>query len=430
MLFRQRLNPERPDQSAARPLRVLCLVHRFFPAYRLGTEKFVLQLAGALQARGHQVQVVTSTPGRAWRWQLWRRLLGVTFWQRRYRYAGVDVLAVRQLTRLAANYRQVEDENQRTFARQLMQRWQPEIVHVGHAMHVSGFVWAAHDLGIPTVLTLTDYWFICPKITLLNSQGFPCPGPAAGATCQRTCPELDPAFIRRRLALAEQVVRRAAAVVAPSRYLAEVFQDEWPWLTPQVVPHGVKPWTQHRRQYGPASPLVFAYAGSLTRHKGVHVLIEAFRGVKSTAVRLRIYGTGPAERPLREQAASDPRVQFCGLYDEHTASAVFAEMDVLIAPSLWPENRPFVVHEALATGVPVVISNVGGMAESIKHNVTGLMTKAGDALALQTALQGLVDQPEQLNRFKAAIAELALPTVAGEADAYETLYRDAKGQPR
>jgi glycosyltransferase involved in cell wall biosynthesis len=414
------------NATTARPLRVLCLVHRFFPDYRLGTEKFVLQLATSLQARGHQVQVVTFTPGRAWRWQLWRRLLGATFWQRRYAYAGVPVLAVRQLSRQAANHRQVEDAAGRAFARRFLQHWRPDIVHVGHAMHVSGFVWAANDLGIPTVFTLTDYWLLCPKIVLLNSGGARCAGPGEGTVCTRDCPELEPAWVRRRLALAATMVRQAACVAAPSRDLARCFQQEWSWLTPQVVPYGVAPWTHHARRYTAGAGLVFAYAGSLSPQKGVSVLIEAFQGVKADAARLHIYGAGSCEAALRALAAGDDRIRFCGVYDETTAGQVFATMDVLVAPSVWAENRPFAVYEALASGVPVVISAVGGMDEAVEDGVTGFVTPPGDVGALRAVLQRLADAPEQLNPLKERIAGLALPTPAMEADTYAAIYRHIK----
>jgi glycosyltransferase involved in cell wall biosynthesis len=413
---------EPPDNH---PLRLLYLVHQFYPEFRNGTEKFVLQLARSMQARGHQAQVVTYG---CQRWRRWWRWLGVTFLQERYTYGGVPVLAFCHAHRPPNYHHQIEDQMQEAFARRFLRRWRPDLVHVGHAMRMSGFVEAAQELGIPTVLTLTDYWLICPKFTLINSQGEVCHGPAQGVACQQACAEFDAAFIRRRLALAEQIARRATAVVAPSMVLAEVFRREWPWLAPQIVLHGVAPWTHNRRLVGPESPLVFAYAGSLTSHKGVHILLEAFAGVESATARLLIYGAGPDEAALRAQAAADPRVHFCGIYDESNAGQVFSAMDVLVVPSLWPENRPFVVHEALASGVPVIASDAGGMAGTIEDGVTGFVVPPGDSLALQAVLQAVVDRPQQLNAFKVAIQALAIPTVATEADAYGALYRKILGR--
>ena len=130
---------------------------------------------------------------------------------------------------------------------------------------------------------------------------------------------------------------------------------------------------------------------------------------------------------MRAQAAGDPRIRFCGVYTEQEAGQVFGAMDVLVAPSIWPENRPFVVHEALASGVPAVVSAAGGMVEGIEHGVTGLVVPPGDPAALQAALQDLVDNPQQLHAFRAALRALALPTVEAEVAAYGTLYRQVLG---
>jgi glycosyltransferase involved in cell wall biosynthesis len=403
-----------------RPQRLLYLVHQFYPEYGHGTEKFVWQLARTMQTRGHRVQVVTYQVKAPHRWARW---LGIRVWRRNYTYAGIPVLALQLTNRPPRYHQQIDNAHQREFARRYLRRWRPDLVHVGHAMRMGGFVWAAQELGIPTVITLTDYWLICPKFTLLDSHGRICAGPAQGAACEQACPELDGAFIRQRLALAEQIARHAAAVIAPSQYLARVFQREWPWLIPQIVPHGIVPWTQNRKQYTPHSPLVFAHAGSLVHHKGVHVLIEAFRGVQSVTARLKIYGAGPDEAELRALAAGDSRVEFGGVYDNSNASQVFASVDVVVAPSLWSENRPFVVWEALAAGIPVIVSAAGGMPEAVAPGVTGLIVAPGNVAALRMTLQGIVDQPEQINAFKAAIRAAAIPTLTDEVDAYERIYR-------
>jgi glycosyltransferase involved in cell wall biosynthesis len=98
-------------------------------------------------------------------------------------------------------------------------------------------------------------------------------------------------------------------------------------------------------------------------------------------------------------------------------------MDVLVAPSIWAENRPFAVYEALASGVPVVVSAIGGMTETVADGVTGCIVPPGDVPALRAALQRLADRPEQLNQFKDKIADLTLPSPTAEADAYAIIYQ-------
>ena len=410
------------------PPRIVYLVHQFYPEYRNGTEKCVLQLGQAFQARGCEVQVVTygmsrhSRVSRLWRW------LGVKLRARRFSHDGLRVIALRHTGRVERHSFQVEDEAERVFALDFLRREQPDLVHVGHAMRVSGFVWAAQELGISTVFTLTDYWLLCPKITLTNSAGGLCAGPRGGSVCRRDCAELDGDAVARRLGLTESLVRKAGAVVAPSEHLARVFHEEWPWLEPRHIPYGILPLASNQRVYDAGSAITFAYAGSLNRHKGVHLLIEAFAGVRSDSARLRIHGSGPDEASLRTLAGADPRVTFCGSYDERTAAQVFGTMDVLAAPSLWSENRPFVVHEAMASGVPTVTTDVSGLGEAVRPGVTGWVVPPGDRAALSAVLQAIVDDPARLNAAKAALADLRMATPEMEADEYQVIYEQLLGR--
>ena len=70
-----------------------------------------------------------------------------------------------------------------------------------------------------------------------------------------------------------------------------------------------------------------------------------------------------------------------------------AEADALVVPSVWIENAPFVIKEANASGLPVIASRLGGMAELVTHDVDGLLFEAGDAAALAYQLRRLQHQP-------------------------------------
>jgi glycosyltransferase involved in cell wall biosynthesis len=80
-----------------------------------------------------------------------------------------------------------------------------------------------------------------------------------------------------------------------------------------------------------------------------------------------------------------------------------ADLDLLVVPSVWEENAPFVIREALSLGVPVVASDLGGMAEMVEHGRNGLLFPPGDARALARALRRLVDEPLLLDRLRAGI---------------------------
>jgi glycosyltransferase involved in cell wall biosynthesis len=90
-------------------------------------------------------------------------------------------------------------------------------------------------------------------------------------------------------------------------------------------------------------------------------------------------------------------------------------MDVLVVPSLWLENSPFVVHEAFLAGVPVVAARIGGLADLVEHERNGLLYEATSAAALAAVLHRLVEEPGLLARLAAAV-----PVVKGiDEDARE-----------
>jgi glycosyltransferase involved in cell wall biosynthesis len=124
-------------------------------------------------------------------------------------------------------------------------------------------------------------------------------------------------------------------------------------------------------------------------HKGVHVLVDAFRRVHDPGITLDLHGPltmAPAyvER-LRIAAAGDPRIRFRGGFAEGGQADILAGLDLVVVPSVWWENSPLVVLEALAEGVPVVASAIGGLPEIVPEGA-GMVVPPGDAAALAAVL--------------------------------------------
>src|SRR5262249_51647756 len=82
---------------------------------------------------------------------------------------------------------------------------------------------------------------------------------------------------------------------------------------------------------------------------------------------------------------------------------VLASLDVLVVPSIWPENSPFVIREAFLAGVPVVASRIGGIPQTVVDGVNGLLVEPGTADSLHRALARLVDEPALLESLRARI---------------------------
>jgi len=410
-------------------MKILYLIHQFYPEWYTGTEKFVLGLAGMMQRNGHKVKVVTYS------------FYGHSFYDRNegnilykdYAYKGIPVTAFtytknHDKTLLEALDTGFINQDLKKVARYIIKNEQPDVVHVGHPMRVGELVRAAITLNIPYVLTLTDFWLLCPKVILSPTNGFLCAGPEGGEACRKFCPEFNLEFVSQRLGLAKNILSKAGSVISPSKFLGNVFKKEFGDLNVRVINHGIaqRHLEPNRSVYMQSGRLTFLYAGSLSPHKGVHIIIEAFNKIAAENISFKIYGSSSDKgycNSLARMAKANPRIELCGVFPENDIGKIFSNVDVVVVPSLWYENYPLVLHEALASHVPVIASGIGGMAEKIKHGFNGLTFPMGDVAGLAEAIQSIVSNPAILNDMKINIRQSPIPTIEQEAYAYERIYR-------
>ena len=407
-------------------MNILYIVHQFFPECRSGTEQFLLNLASSLQQDGHAARVVAHTfadPDGTFE-------RDETLFIRRDVYDGIPVTAVRQRTFPVDVNSSVEDSDIYRFAREFLQgQGRCDLMHIAHPMRMASFAKAALEMGIPYVLTLTDFWLLCPKIFLRTSSGALCAGPERGETCSRLCPELQPAQVKSRLAQARQILTGAKALVAPSMFVAAVFQKEFPDLKIQIIPHGLnlKHLKPNSRMYRQGEKIVFGYSGGLAPHKGVHLLLQAFRKLQGENAELRLYGQTSHEKDylllLQEIARADQRIQFRGTYKETETGEVLRNIDVMVIPSLCYETYSLTLHEALACNVPVIAANLGALPEKVVDSSTGFTFQAGSEADLRAKLQLILANSELLNGIKRAIRNQVFPLIEEEAYLYARLYK-------
>jgi glycosyltransferase involved in cell wall biosynthesis len=167
-----------------------------------------------------------------------------------------------------------------------------------------------------------------------------------------------------------------------------------------IEPERLRPVT-HR---GVGSRLVFV--GRVVEQKGLKVLFESMQQLvpDHPELTLTIIGDGPDRMALEQRADKmglASRVDFVGSKSQTEVADLLGEADVFVLPS-YAEGVPVVVMEALACGIPVVASFVGGMAELVEDGVTGFLVRPGDAEQLADRIGRLVADPELRNRFGSA----------------------------
>ncbi len=132
-------------------------------------------------------------------------------------------------------------------------------------------------------------------------------------------------------------------------------------------------------------------ASRLAPEKGIDRLIRAWRRRRRQAT-LAIAGSGPAEHELRRLAGEDASILFLGQLTQQAVKDRLAHALAVVNCSLWPEPFGRTPVEAFACGVPAIVSNAGGLAESVVDGVNGLIVPPGDEDRLDQALTRLLEQ--------------------------------------
>jgi glycosyltransferase involved in cell wall biosynthesis len=423
-------------------MRIVLVAHGFPPLERTGVENHVAELAAAFARAGHDVHVFA--PRRH------ERLPELALRVEARDGYRVHWLARNEPPRSAADHLEVVGV-ERAFAA-FLERERPDVVHVHHVAKLGlGVLAAAHRAGLPVVFTAHDHFAYCHRIVHSRPDLARCESvgdPAACARCDLAASELDrthafgdyqagvlPAELdpktRERLerALSDDLTsRRASAVLearrqldarrlaafrevdlvlAPSAFLAERLvaaglARERVAVEPLGVDVAALAGVERPRTAG---ALRLGYVGATSKHKGLHVLLAALDGL-GPRVKLEIFGESGDRlwqtrlRALAEKVGAAWR----GGFDASERGRVFSSFDVLCVPSIWEENAPLVVREAFAAGRPVLASRLGGLAESVRDGVDGVLVEPGSPEAWRAVLAGWIRERAPLAALTANVA--------------------------
>ncbi len=262
----------------------------------------------------------------------------------------------------------------------VLDRFEPDVMHVHNIYHQlsPSILRAARVRDVPVVMTVHDFKLVCPVYELFDGAG-PCEECLGGnfshavrKRCQGgSLPASTAVAVETALHRWTRSYGSIATFITPSRYLktklesAGVFPDRLRHIPNFVDVDTFVP------QEGAGEGIV--YIGRLSATKGVDRLIDAVGEMGEIA--LDIIGDGP-ERDDLERRARNRGVDatFRGPLPKSDVAAAMARSRVVVVPSVWPENLPLVVIEALASGVPAVVTSLGGAGEMVDDGVDGTVT--------------------------------------------------------
>ena len=462
-------------------LRLLHVAAGFRPFRRGGLIAYVEDLMNEQLARGHDVTYLCA--GRYYPGVSGPRV-------KRRRHGAVPMIEVVNSPLYDHGHQpglEVGEPRVEALFDRVIRELRPDVVHVHELAGLpSSLLDVARVAGVPVVLTLQDYFPLCPAFKLSGSR---CMEREVGADCVATLADdpRDPALLHdasvrnllqwrppfsllppaiRTPALAavakvttEPVRRRsrredgdAAAyqrrrevnlerlsrvdrVIAMSHRVAEIYAalgvDPGKLTTMQLtLAHIERLRPRQQIDAGREKPVTFAtLGGGESPAKGSRVLLGAVRRLSDTLPphSFRVLLFGWPDREAREEATRLPAVDVRPPFRPQELDAMLDEVDVGIMPSTWEEAYGYAGMEFLAKGIPVIANAVGGMVDYVVPGETGWLNRSCSAAGLAAIMAAIVERPEQVDELNARLRSnrdaIVMP-MSRHADEMDDVYRD------
>jgi glycosyltransferase involved in cell wall biosynthesis len=230
----------------------------------------------------------------------------------------------------------------------------------------------------------------------------------AGAQQDLTPAQVDMmgAVARRDVGLRQRLLPVVDRFIAPSHFLRDSFID-WGIPEEQILYMRTGIDLDHFQSFvrRPSPKVRFGFIGTVVPHKGVHILLQAWQLLSPdlrARAELKIFGPThhtPDYVRAVEQLAERAGLRLGGMLARDEVPRALEDLDVLVVPSVWYENSPLIILEGLITRTPLLVSNLGGMAELVQHGEHGYTFEVGSAEDLARYMAEFIEEPERLSRF-------------------------------
>jgi glycosyltransferase involved in cell wall biosynthesis len=314
----------------------------------------------------------------------------------------------------------------------LLRQLRPDVVHFHHYAQFGVEAFAIARRALPDarlVLTLHEFQAICNHFGQMVTR--PQRGLCTAASlvaCHRCFPERSTVDLFLREHWLKTFFGLIDAFVAPSNFLAGRY-TAWglPGERMHVIGNAIARPAEIAHRPRRSRHFQAGFFGQMSLLKGIGVLLDAADELADDpGITINIHGDDRNQpEAFREElsarlANSAHNVRLHGPYDNERVDALMRGMDVVVMPSVWWENAPVVIEEALRNRIPVLCSDIGGMAEAVRDGDDGFHFAAGSASELAALIRELAADPQRL----AALARTMRtpPTAAEVAASHLALY--------
>ncbi len=340
-----------------------CHVTTFYPPYHFGGDAILVRaMCEALVRRGHQVDVVHCKD--AFRLKGGRvqttpvSTNGVRVHCLHSRLGLLSPLITQQTGRPGLKHsklrRLLEDDY--------------DVVNFHNVSLIGGPALLKLSQAPVTLYTTHEHWLVCPTHVLWKNRSRPCDRPEC-IRCSLVTGTLPQLW--RYTNLMDSGLDSVGAILAPGQFTAAKHRESGISRPIRVinpfVPRSDQP--AARRELSP--PSTFVFVGRLVRSKGIEQFLEV--AALRPDYRFLIAGEGPLEDGLRQKYGARANIRFLGAVPHPRMQEFYRQAHALVFPSIGPEVFPMSILEAMSEGVPVVVRQAGGSAESVERTGGGLV---------------------------------------------------------
>ncbi len=415
--------------------RVLLLSGYYYPESVGGTEKHIQLLGSDLESIGWDVSIAAASSDET---------------TNRYQWRGTDVYRYPISSEPSKlEFREESEPKYISQFKELVDEIKPSVAHIQSLTRGCGYYHARclHDNNIPLVLTI-HVPVTCSRGSMMRWGKVPCDGKMLSNRCTvctlhkhgvpnfigwLLCHMPDSIISRTknmdnkigtalsmkssnlsRIARLKELFEITCRIVTVSKWLRDVLiLNGVPSNKIVVMKNGLD--TEDIANFRSVkrkddNKVRIGYIGRFTEVKGLHVLVKAILLTDTDiGCELHVYGRINSTddkkyyNQVQELAGGDNRIYF---YDEMTDGQqyeVYRSFDILAMPSLCLENMPYVILEAFAAKLPVMGSDLGGISENVRHDVDGVLIKAGNVEQWAVEIANICRNKERLDRFRTNI---------------------------
>lgn len=369
----------------------ICLINNLYPPYnRGGAEQVIVKTVEGLKEAGHDVVLITSSPQHdECTEEQGVRIYRITppnlfFYTNLHHHSiilrllwhGIDMMNIRAAKEV----------------KEIIKQEKPDIIHTHNLMGMSFLIpYIIRKLTIRHVHTVHDVQLVEPSAMILKEkeQSLRYHNPCTWVYTQ----------------IMKILMGSPNVVISPSQFLKDFYTSRgfFRKSTVEIIRNPMT-FTKSLRlesgKKGTKSGITFLYLGQIEEHKGIQTLVKTFSAFKQKEIKLHIVGDGTLLESVKQWTKNQSNIIVHGRKKHEDIPALLKEIDMTIVPSLCYENSPTVIFESFAFGIPVIASDIDGIAELITQGQNGITFHAGNAEDLTEKVTWAITHKEDIEKMK------------------------------